>query len=200
MVRTVTTSFQKIFEYWKDKCITEDGKIETEGTVDFSISIPVIEDWGEPECFACRLPLVNEEDYNDDPGEDPSVVWGKIHGAERAHIVPHCLGGADSPENLFCLCRRCHRESPDSIFSKEFFRWVYKRRKGPSIPEQAAQICVDRGLFPAFCAEDISKAAPHNLTIGTESLVAALVGSAEKNNEVCPNLRKLATNLRLTYN
>jgi len=34
---------------------------------------------------------------------------------ERCHLVPHALGGADSPANLVLLCGRCHRDAPDSL-------------------------------------------------------------------------------------
>lgn len=43
----------------------------------------------------------------------------------RCHIVPHALGGADTPSNLVLLCQRCHREAPNVADPR--FMWVWLR-------------------------------------------------------------------------
>lgn len=45
----------------------------------------------------------------------------------RAHIVPHSLGGSSAADNLFLLCRLCHKENPDTIYPDMFFDYVKNR-------------------------------------------------------------------------
>ena len=44
---------------------------------------------------------------------------------ERCHIVPHSLGGLDSPSNLVLLCYRCHKEAPNVADPR--FMWIWMR-------------------------------------------------------------------------
>lgn len=61
--RTVSTKHFDIFDYWKDKCITDEGNVEIEMGYEgydetksnIHNSIPIVEDWGEPQCFACGV-------------------------------------------------------------------------------------------------------------------------------------------------
>lgn len=61
-----------------------------------------------------------------DDNEDLRLCWccGKTGYQERAHVVPHSLGGDDSPLNLFLLCAGCHAQSPDTKHSDWFFKWI----------------------------------------------------------------------------
>ena len=43
---------------------------------------------------------------------------------QKCHIVPHSLGGSDSPQNLVLLCRLCHEEGPNVIDSEIFWDWI----------------------------------------------------------------------------
>ena len=140
----INIPMSKILDYWKDKCITENGDVEIEYGYDGCDedklskvdSIPVVYDWGEPSCFACNsyIPLELIDNY-DDLLEQGNInkIWDNknvSHYYQKAHIIPYSLGGKSEPSNLFCLCPECHRDSPDTVFSKEFFRFVYNRRKG----------------------------------------------------------------------
>ena len=182
------SAFFDVFDYWKDKAITEDGRVVIEAGYegaddDFDIqkSIPVIVDWREPRCFACNDPLF----YEDDDLDTPSLkdLWDNktkaIHSAQRAHIVPKAKKGDNEASNIFCLCPRCHLESPDSTFETEFFRWIYQRRKKPAI-FVAVNECIKRGILPLFYPEDLDKANTHGVVRVTSSIVAAFVGSAEE--------------------
>lgn len=137
------TSHYRIFDYWKDKCIDKYGNCYTEGTVDYDITIPMVYDWGEPECFACRMSAIDygkdmfeEEEYEKAlKAEDDSglkYIYSrkdvKKH-LDRAHIIPKALQGKDEPSNYVLLCHRCHRDSPDISNKKLFLSWVFKRRK-----------------------------------------------------------------------
>lgn len=46
---------------------------------------------------------------------------------ERAHIIPHSLGGSAKADNLFLLCGLCHKENPDTIFADMFYHYVKHR-------------------------------------------------------------------------
>lgn len=164
------TKHSKIFTYWKDKCIRNDGKIFKEGEIDYSISIPVVYDWGEPQCWCCGaiVPAEKNQKYleclngtEDDLAEIYNFRQVKSV-LQKAHIVPHSLGGKDTPENLFLLCKKCHQNSPDTKSRTMFFKYIYQKRKCFQDPfgtksyldilEQARQIlCEDYGIMkPVF--------------------------------------------------
>jgi hypothetical protein len=64
-----------------------------------------------------------------EPDEEPVLwsVWNKTV-LERCHLVPHALGGPDSPENLVLLCGRCHRDAPDVGSADHMLWWVGDRK------------------------------------------------------------------------
>ena len=133
--RSLKTCHGDIFDFWKDKAIDKYGNIEIEGKCDYENTIAVINDWGEPECWACGRMVSAEDDqrYLDylEKGNFKNI-WNlpKVKsGLNRCHIIPHMLGGSDNPNNLFLMCERCHKESPDIQSKKMFLRWVYHRRK-----------------------------------------------------------------------
>ena len=146
-----------IFEYWKDKYITESGDVSSSYIPD---AIGVVEDWGEPCCFACGYhssKMVFAHD-NEKVGEDFKYLWSqpKIKELEKAHIVPRALGGKAVPENMFILCPKCHASSPDTVYRKEFFKWVYKKRTRYFEREKIKQIfrsCFEQGI--PFVSPDI---------------------------------------------
>lgn len=133
----------EIMDYWKDKCITDNGDVQidfgypgVDPNLDASRSIGVVEDWGEPRCFACGC--MNHPDYIEYYDENNEIdikkTWNqkKVCSAlQKAHIIPKSLGGEMVPSNLFLLCPNCHFESPDTIYPNEFFKWIYWRRHQP---------------------------------------------------------------------
>ena len=201
--RTIKTKHSDIFNYYKDKCITSDGRIEIEigykgydkSKANVDNSIPVVSDWGEPSCFACGV-WTGVKIENDD--DDLNQLWnssGVKRTLQRAHIVPDSLEGSDTPQNLFCLCERCHRDSPDTIYSKEFFKWVYQRRKEGTLIyrtySQAVDQCKKQNVNPAFINIDktfnnnFKTMASHGSVISESSYIASLVGGAtETQNEI----------------
>lgn len=128
----VNTTHYQIFEYWQDKRLSD----YTGNEQDYE---SVVDDWGEPMCWACGKRAIEgdalehllesaetEDDY------DYKRIWnnGSVRKKlQRCHIIPAALGGADEPSNLFLLCTNCHYFSPDTTNAKSFFRWVAKRRK-----------------------------------------------------------------------
>lgn len=129
-------SHYRIFSYWKDKYITKNGNIRTRPMKDWKQYIPVVEDWGEPCCWGCGKYIEIEqhlkkyeehlENNNLQPIYSNSYIQKRL---QRAHIVPHMLGGTDTdPSNFFLLCSKCHKESPDTKYRKAFFKWIYQKR------------------------------------------------------------------------
>ena len=185
-------SHYAIFDYWKDKCITKDGRVEIEigyeghdeRKANVENSIEVVRDWGEPECWACRKE-VPEYDY-DNIDQDLSKVWKNknvVHFLNKSHIVPHALGGGENPENMFLLCEECHKDSPDTKYKDQFFKWVYKRRhqpkkKGAMYLFEAAKRLEDQGLPMLLTGEEWSFETlnNHGGYIAPESYISAAVG------------------------
>lgn len=148
--RTTMASHYKIFDYWKDKCITRNGDVKIEygypGCTltddEFKNSIPVIEDWGEPRCWCCGRAVcdfdeIDEEIFKKDESlkdkDDKYLkeLWSNKRITsilQRAHIIPNALKGSGNPENLFLICPTCHLESPDVSDPKFFLRYIYDER------------------------------------------------------------------------
>lgn len=127
-------SHYAIFDYWKDKVITSDGEVVLGKNRPHSDYEWIVSDNIEPSCWGCGLPAISslEEDGRHVGENELPSIWNDKnvkHELERCHIVPHALGGADAPDNMFLLCGRCHHESPDTTNPRNFFRWVYNRRK-----------------------------------------------------------------------
>lgn len=131
-------SHSKIVDYWKDKYISDKFEIinyKEEG------AIPVINDWGEPECWACGL--FNYKIYEDDNYEKYRLsdrvfkIWDLNASKsllQRAHIIPKMCGGDDSISNYFLLCKKCHEESPDHMDNRFFFAYIrYCKKESQAI-------------------------------------------------------------------
>lgn len=99
-----------IFEYWY-------GKNDLNGN-------PWIIDPGEKMCFKCGL-----FDSEIKKGESLKAFWNRQTKLEKAHIVPHALGGSDEPMNIILLCNYCHRECPDTIDYYSNLKWISDNRK-----------------------------------------------------------------------
>lgn len=120
----------KIFDFWKDKRITEGGNIVDEP--DSFKGRRVVDNEYIPSCWACGRPvrrkdLLSWEKYDLEIEE----IWKdkKINSnLQRCHIVAKQFGGSDDPSNLFLMCEDCHAESPDTTNTAAFFRWVYRRK------------------------------------------------------------------------
>ena len=99
----------EIFDYWKSR-LSEHG---------------IFIDWGEPGCWACGFHYGDKYDIrNSNAGRDAIFrCWDRIP-LQRCHIVPRSLGGSDSPDNLFLMCRECHDHAPNTPFPEIFFEWA----------------------------------------------------------------------------
>lgn len=171
------TSHYKIFDYWKDKIILPSGEIklfdERDPSSDFEL---VVNDWGEPCCWACGRPAIKDEEllrfFNEHPDSSGSEFFKKLYDLKslksklnRCHIRPNALGGADSPENLFLMCEECHHLSPDTTNVAAFFRWVYDRKQkyvlGTLNPRETFRLIDEelsrRGLPPLMKCIEVAK-------------------------------------------
>jgi hypothetical protein len=73
-----------------------------------------------PFCFACF---------------QPRSSWKKL---ERAHIIPHMLGGSNHPSNFVMLCHECHLDNPNTRSEDVYFQWIksvkdYKTKRTDSV-------------------------------------------------------------------
>lgn len=125
-------SHYEIMEYWKDKVITKDyqvGTLNNEKISDLNSEIIII-DWEEPMCWGCGRPaidftLIDKQDSIKD-------IWNNRYVSkrlQRCHIFAKQHGGNNDASNLFLLCSKCHEESPDTVYPKHFYSWVYNKRK-----------------------------------------------------------------------
>lgn len=130
-------SHYSVFDYWKDKRITRYGTVVPFTTQSRMVddSVDVVGDWGEPECWCCGewVDLCKIPEYNTmlSNGNTKKIWQSKevTSKLQRCHIVPKSLGGTYSPSNMFLMCERCHRESPDHLSQKYFLQFVYATRK-----------------------------------------------------------------------
>lgn len=187
--RAIKTKHSQIFDYWKDKAITKDGTVILDNFDDKN-SVPVVYDWGEPRCWACGQVVNKVFDYetyekllisNVNRIWDYSEVAAKLN---KCHIVAHCIGGSDEPENLFLLCEGCHIESPDTENPENFFRWIYRRRKAEPclngfIPSQMKDDflywCKEKNRNPQTVQPKLANPINHGGKCSQSSLVIALV-------------------------
>lgn len=61
-----------------------------------------------------------------------SVCWRcghKTTGLEKCHIIPHSLGGEDTPSNLLLMCQRCHFEAPNCDDPDFMLTWLVSDRE-----------------------------------------------------------------------
>lgn len=120
----------KIAEYWSNKAITDSGNLID---AEYGRAIPkgalqIIDDLGEPCCMACGKPVGDDCEEAD----NLSTRWNQrkvISSLNKCHILAVQFGGGDETENIFLMCERCHKASPDTRNRDAFFRWVYQRKR-----------------------------------------------------------------------
>lgn len=49
--------------------------------------------------------------------------WDKVP-LQRCHIIPKSLGGLDTADNLFLMCKECHDLAPNTVYRDIFLKWV----------------------------------------------------------------------------
>ena len=127
-------SHYEIFNYWKDKKIT--NNLDIIRASDEQNGILVVDDWGEPSCWGCGKLVKYLYQYKQYDKwleqEDFKKIWNykEIKSKfNRCHILANQFGGSTDVNNMFLLCSHCHGESPDNTNSKIFFAWILNRRK-----------------------------------------------------------------------
>lgn len=193
MGNTLNTSHSSIFDYWKSKAITSDGTV-IEDDFDDKNSIPVVYDWGEPCCWACGKFIEKSfeiKNYEELANKSPQKLYDhpKVRSEyNRCHIIPRQAGGSNDPSNLFLLCEKCHEESPDTLNPKNFFKWVYKKRKNESRPFgrdvkrftiKFFEDCNEKGKNPFTCKPEKAKGYTHGARVSESTLVMALADTCD---------------------
>ena len=87
---------------------------------------------------------VYEGDMAVDENEAHELCWrcAEKRSLEMAHIIPKSLGGVYRPENLVLLCKRCHKENPNTSDRTAMWQWLKAAKRIP------------RGLFWRRRAEE----------------------------------------------
>jgi hypothetical protein len=135
----IKTRKAAIAEYWLG---THEGRARLPGNA-------ALMDLGEPSCFACGWMAA-------DADAEPVLwrVWDEAF-LERCHLVPHALGGPDSPDNLVLLCGRCHSDAPNVGNVEYMLRWIGDREYwgsalGHEIEEAIRQAAVTEAQIVHF--------------------------------------------------
>lgn len=115
-------------------------------------------DPGEPSCFACGWMAVD--------ADATPVLWDVWEEAmlQRCHLVPHALGGPDSPANLVLLCGRCHGDAPDVGDADYMLRWIERREPwGCALAREINEALEGAGLREANITQcnELVAADPH---------------------------------------
>lgn len=198
MNKAKTGKHSEIFNYWKAKCIDKYGYVRDDDNIyNYDDTVEVVEDWGEPQCWACGTNILAEKNPKYDEwlaNDDFDKIWNckeVTSSLQKAHIVPEANGGKSTPDNLFLLCAKCHRESPDIINKNMFFSWVYEKRKNPPHPSEcvykANKILLKNyniGIPFYDSLEEIlsfDKVNTHGFTLMDSTIVYAFVMNALKN-------------------
>lgn len=115
----------EIYNYWKDKAITKNFEVMLwDACLAEDEAVKIIDFSDEITCWACGILPYETADY-----DDIKALWNHDHLLDRAHILARSKGGEDIPSNLFLLCPNCHAEAPDTINLKNFYAWIYHKRK-----------------------------------------------------------------------
>ena len=137
----------EIMDYWRRKSVTENFTIKD--VPEFCSNI--VPDPDVPVCFACGQIMCppqyinkiidtvwDNADRNKKSDDEIAELvlkrlWNDRHiHLQRCHIIPDSLGGSSSVNNLFLMCNTCHADSPDTVYSEQFFRFIVKRKgEGP---------------------------------------------------------------------
>lgn len=104
-------------------------------------------------------------------GDDKNRSKSTKASLQRCHIIPHSLGGVDTPSNYVLLCASCHKESPNvkntsamwdyikSNRTKHGFTGTYRIEKGLELFKQKEGYCFfDKALNISNIMEVIADA------------------------------------------
>ena len=81
---------------------------------------------------------IDETELNFDWSEAHTHCWNcgdnkyrkstKKAPLQRCHIIPHSLGGEDTPSNYVLLCKECHAEGPNTSNTNDMWDWIRSNR------------------------------------------------------------------------
>ena len=81
--------------------------------------------------------VIYEGELNFDWSEAEIMCWncGCERDTEKCHIVPHALGGKDSPDNYVLMCNECHQMAPNCNSTSFMWDWIKSNRTSMGIYE-----------------------------------------------------------------
>ena len=105
--RVLKTTIKKIAEYWIENTNIHESELNF--------------DWADAytNCWNC--------------GDDKYSKSQKKVFLQRCHIIPHALGGSDTPNNYVLLCKQCHAEAPNIANTDDMWDWIKSNRVPYSI-------------------------------------------------------------------
>ena len=124
---SISVSCSSIADYWCNKAIDSDGNvviIEDFSELKENEKLIMRIDITEPHCWACG------KRFESNSKRSKSLLdrYNYAKGLNRCHIKAQQFGGNNNVDNLFIMCENCHKESPDTLNRKAFFRWVYDQK------------------------------------------------------------------------
>jgi hypothetical protein len=74
---------------------------------------------------------ISELELNFDWSDCATHCWncGGSYILEKAHIIPHALGGADRADNYVLLCSACHSQAPNTANKQDIWDWIKRNYK-----------------------------------------------------------------------
>ena len=87
----------------------------------------VVDIW-EPSCFACERNFEGRHDPKVWCEEKAMIAQLERFPLEKAHIIPHSLGGTNDESNYVLLCKDCHRRAPMFPHRDMFLQWVTSQK------------------------------------------------------------------------
>ncbi len=117
-------TYKKILDYWFFK----NGKINKINSITKKYITKSSIDYGEPTCWACGEHWNGKYDISGEYNKKDIYKAWQSSPLERCHIIPDSLGGLNVPSNIFLMCKDCHVESPDTIYSGIFFSWLDNKK------------------------------------------------------------------------
>lgn len=79
---------------------------------------------------------IDESNLNFDWVDSDCHCWNcgiETKSLERAHIIPHSLGGEDTADNYVLLCHACHNEAPNLNDKDIMWEWIKSNKKPISL-------------------------------------------------------------------
>ena len=73
------------------------------------------------------------------------ALCDSTHGLQIHHVIPRSHGGSDKPQNLICLCWKCHAAAHGTIHP-DFPEWVTQEWINQAATEYVSDWYAEQGI------------------------------------------------------